>query len=203
MVLFFIIAGCLVLDIVLSMVFVGVFWFRHDTVLLGVGTGLTFLYAAEIVVMCFFWYRAWRSIQDGHARTTPGKAIGFMFIPLFNLWWVFVLLGGFSKDYNTYCQRHAVDDPPRRLPVWYFLTVATLWVGGVVLRYLPVLGGAVNVVVTLPRALQIFIRYTPVIGAVYNSLLMLAMLILLYQTARAVAAVHDNHAMAISPGNAQ
>jgi hypothetical protein len=189
MLLFFILAGCLVLDIVLSMVFVGVFWFRHDTVLLGIGTGLTFLYAVEIVVMCFFWYRAWRSIQDGHARTTPGKAVGLMFIPLFNLYWAFVLLAGFARDYNSFCRRHNIGTPPRHLPEGYFLTVVILWLLAVVLRWLPVVGGAVNAVITPPRALMMFIGYSPAIGAIYNIIFLLAMLVLLYQTARAVTAV--------------
>ena len=31
------------------------------------------------VVGCMLWYNAWKVIQDHRARTTPGKAIGFMF----------------------------------------------------------------------------------------------------------------------------
>jgi hypothetical protein len=35
-------------------------------------------------------YRAWKCLQPGGlARTTPGKAIGFLFIPFFNLYWIF------------------------------------------------------------------------------------------------------------------
>ena len=51
----------------------------------------------------------WESIQDGHARTSAGKAIGFLFIPFFNLYWIFQVLWGFSKDYNAYVERHALD----------------------------------------------------------------------------------------------
>ena len=44
----------------------------------------------------------WAAIQDGYARTTPGKAIGFMFIPFFNIYWMFQAIWGYSKDYNNF-----------------------------------------------------------------------------------------------------
>src|SRR4030042_1209335 len=52
--------------------------------------------------------RAWAAIQDGHARTTPNRAIGFLFVPLFNLYWVFVALHGFALDYNAFVTRHRI-----------------------------------------------------------------------------------------------
>lgn len=53
-------------------------------------------------------YRCWRQIQDGAAETTPGKAVGFLFIPFFNLYWHFVALWGLSKDMEQYALRHRV-----------------------------------------------------------------------------------------------
>ncbi|HUV53539.1 MAG TPA: hypothetical protein VMW64_10785, partial [Dehalococcoidia bacterium] len=41
------------------------------------------------VVVCVFIHKAWASIQDGHARTGPCKALGFLFIPFFNFYWIF------------------------------------------------------------------------------------------------------------------
>ena len=79
---------------------------------LAIGISLAFLcFAAEIfgLIMGYILiYRAWEAIQDGHARTTPGKAVGFLFIPFFNLYWVFVAWYGFAQDYNSYIERHAV-----------------------------------------------------------------------------------------------
>ena len=51
-------------------------------------------------------YYYWRLIQDGHAETTPGKATGFLFIPLFNYYWMFVAYWGLAKDLNAYADRH-------------------------------------------------------------------------------------------------
>jgi hypothetical protein len=48
----------------------------------------------------------WSAIQDGHARSTPGKAIGFLFIPFFNLYWIFQVWAGFPTDYNAYVERY-------------------------------------------------------------------------------------------------
>lgn len=80
------------------------------------------LYVA--VVMMVLFYKMWASIQDGHARTTPGKAIGFLFIPLFNLFWAFQAIWGFAKDYNSYVDRYSLRVP--KLPEGLFLTYVIL-----------------------------------------------------------------------------
>ena len=54
----------------------------------------------------------WDSIQDGYARTSPGKAVGFLFIPLFNLYWIFLAIWGFSQDFNRYIKRHGMTIKP-------------------------------------------------------------------------------------------
>jgi len=53
-----------------------------------------------MVFFCINFHRAWTCLQSGGAQTTPGKAVGFMFIPFFNLYWVFVAINGLPKDWN-------------------------------------------------------------------------------------------------------
>jgi len=53
-------------------------------------------------------HKCWQVVQDGYARTTPGQAIGFLFIPFFNLYWQFVALHGLTKDMNAYLARHQI-----------------------------------------------------------------------------------------------
>ena len=53
-------------------------------------------------------YKAWSAINDGQARTTPGTAVGFMFIPLFNIYWMFMAIYGWAQDYNKYIARHNI-----------------------------------------------------------------------------------------------
>ena len=69
-------------------------------VLLAVAVNLTFI------------YKLWDAIQfGGQARTTPGKAIGFMFIPLFNIYWLFQVLPGWATDYNATIKAHNINAP--------------------------------------------------------------------------------------------
>lgn len=90
------------------------------------------LYGA--IVMTVLFYKMWSAIQDGHARTTPGKAIGFLFIPFFNIYWAFQAIWGFSKDYNMYIKRQGIDT--QRLPEGLFLAYTILCFTG----WIPVLG---------------------------------------------------------------
>jgi hypothetical protein len=65
------------------------------------------IYLVGVIVMllsgvffCINLYRAWACLQSGGVQVTPGKAIGFMFIPFFNLYWVFVAINGLPKEWN-------------------------------------------------------------------------------------------------------
>ncbi|MDA2912872.1 hypothetical protein MYX77_02735 [Acidobacteriia bacterium AH_259_A11_L15] len=102
----------------------GIFFF-----VLGALAGLYAIIAWWVLV-----YKMWAAIQDGHARTTPGKAVGFMFIPVYNIYWIFQTIHGFAKDYNSYLQRHSVNAPP--LPEGLFLAIPVLALVSIV----PVLG---------------------------------------------------------------
>ncbi|MGD0353740.1 MAG: tetratricopeptide repeat protein [Dehalococcoidia bacterium] len=72
------------------------------------------MYIYSFVVGSLLVYRMWESIQDGYVRATPAKAVGFLFVPYFNLYWIFQALWGFSKDCNQYIDRHQVT--VRKLP---------------------------------------------------------------------------------------
>ncbi|MDA2914455.1 hypothetical protein MYX77_10985 [Acidobacteriia bacterium AH_259_A11_L15] len=87
-----------------------------------------------VVVFFVLWYRAWAAIQDGHARTTPGKAVGFLLIPFFNLYWAFQAIWGFAKDYNSYVDRHSLNIA--KLPEGLFLAYPILVLVGII----PMLG---------------------------------------------------------------
>lgn len=54
-------------------------------------------------------YKEWDLIQDGQPRTTPGQAIGFMFIPFFNFYWIFVAVRGLAEDLNSYAQQRGIQ----------------------------------------------------------------------------------------------
>lgn len=79
-----------------------------------IALGLGFCGAVPIMILpVVLWYvllyKSWRQIQDGYAETSPGKAVGFMFIPGFNIYWQFVALWGLAKDLAGYAERYGVD----------------------------------------------------------------------------------------------
>jgi hypothetical protein len=45
-------------------------------------------------------YQAWAALPEKYRETTPGRAVGFLFIPFFNLYWVWVALPGFARRVN-------------------------------------------------------------------------------------------------------
>jgi len=46
----------------------------------------------------------WSSIQFSKPRTTPGKAVKYLFIPFYNYYWYFQVYQGFAQDYNSLIQ---------------------------------------------------------------------------------------------------
>ena len=55
-------------------------------------------------------HKLWSLIPTHKARTTPGKAVGFIFIPLFNLYWQFVAIYGLAKALNAETGRKPVSE---------------------------------------------------------------------------------------------
>ena len=76
--------------------------------------GMTFMMIGIVVLIvgtifgCILHYHLWKVIPEDIARTTPGKAVGFLFIPLFNFYWMFVSCLGLSKDLNKALQQRGV-----------------------------------------------------------------------------------------------
>jgi len=66
---------------------------------------------ASAVLFYIIVYRSWKLIQDGYARTTPGKAIGFCFIPFYNFYWIFQAFPGLAKDTNAFVARRSLAIP--------------------------------------------------------------------------------------------
>lgn len=58
-------------------------------------------FAGLVVYAALILHRGWKLLPQHAARTTPGKAVGLMFVPLFNLYWVFQAIYGWARDYNA------------------------------------------------------------------------------------------------------
>lgn len=83
---------------------------RNDDLFLSLGAivaGLAILLGLPtLIVMMLILYRGWDLIQDGQARTTPGMAVGLLFVPFFNLYWIFVAWAGLAVDMNRFARRY-------------------------------------------------------------------------------------------------
>jgi type II secretory pathway pseudopilin PulG len=104
--------------------------------------------AAEVIMALFFgiglnfaliyWlialYRSWCAVHGPGARTSPAKAVGFMFIPLFNYYWMFVAVRGLAVDANAFLQREGVNG--RGISEGLSLTYCILYVLGLPLLFL-------------------------------------------------------------------
>jgi hypothetical protein len=66
-------------------------------------------FVATAVTMAVFVYRIWSSLPAGYARTTPGAAVGRLFVPFYNLYWMFQALPGFATDYSRAAVAHGID----------------------------------------------------------------------------------------------
>ena len=65
-------------------------------VLIACGFGFIFGGIYSYIIL----FRAWKIIQAGGARTTPGKAAGLLLIPIFNFYWIFVAYYGWAIDWT-------------------------------------------------------------------------------------------------------
>lgn len=135
-------------------------WGRSD---FAVWLGLASVFPGSIglLSLLILVFKKWRKIQGPHSRMTPGKAVGLLFVPIFNVYWIFQVFWGFSKDYNAWATQ--TNSSARRLPIGWFLVHAVL----VFFLCAPVLGlfaaplfavglimtcGAVNTTPPAPRA---------------------------------------------------
>jgi hypothetical protein len=80
----------------------------------GVGIALVILGAILLIVAVIYLivmvYRVWQFTIHQSQRyqlkpsiESPGKAVGFLFIPFFNLYWMFIVYGKLPKDINAIC----------------------------------------------------------------------------------------------------
>jgi hypothetical protein len=70
------------------------------------GEGLLYIQGLVLVISFIpcgiLLYKFWATLPVGWRRTTPGRGVGFCFIPFFNLYWFYVAFHGLIIDLNRY-----------------------------------------------------------------------------------------------------
>jgi hypothetical protein len=110
--------------------------------LFGPGGLLLILPAASLLIAatvfdCILLYRNWLLLQGHGARTTPGKAVGFCFIPVFCFYWWFVAYAGLARDNNRYMDAAGIGGP--RIGYGLGIAVAILGILGWILGWFPII----------------------------------------------------------------
>ncbi len=116
-----------------------------------------------LILLLTFVYKAWRVLQPFAVRTTPGKAVGFLFIPLFNYYWMFRVIWGLARDFNRIVRRHnlSIRPAPEGVALAYCILVPV----GAVAAYVPIL----NPLVPL-TSLALFLVFVSRVGNGLNAL---------------------------------
>lgn len=84
------------------------------------------------VLACIYLYRAWWIIADHTRLATPGRAVGFLFIPFYNLYWFFVAYWRWSEEWNRIVASDVAHRNPPRMTEGLFLTYAILNAAGII-----------------------------------------------------------------------
>lgn len=79
-------------------------------IVLGVLAYLQFVVVHTVITLAVL-YKIWDSVQDGITQVTPGKAIGFLFVPFYNLYWIFRVWAGYPKDHDEFIERQRLSAP--------------------------------------------------------------------------------------------
>lgn len=77
----------------------------------------------SVIILMIFTHHLWKKVQDGKASQSPGRAVGFLFIPFVNVFWVFRTWAGYAKELNEFRQRHGLSGQASARITWSFTIV--------------------------------------------------------------------------------
>lgn len=114
-------------------------------IMIGALLGGLVLFAGGVCYLILL-YKLWSVVQDGRAQTTPGAAVGLMFVPCFNIYWQFVAFWGLSKELNRISREYGFVVPEANEPL--ALTACILHCCGII-PYLGALATLVGIIVSI------------------------------------------------------
>jgi len=98
------------------------------------------------IIRMVLLYKMWDAIQESRPRTTPGMAVGLMFIPCWNIYWLFQTHWGWAQDFNRFADEDDLDVP--KMPEGLALTYCLLNLAAIV-PFLGPIAGFVGFVILL------------------------------------------------------
>jgi hypothetical protein len=102
-----------------------------------------FMLLAAYLAWGVLHYQCWEALPERYRATTPAQAAGFIFIPLFNFYWIFVTLPRLADGFNAYREEHPGQPirDARGLAVAKAITFVCSWTIG----FIPVVGSLVAI----------------------------------------------------------
>jgi hypothetical protein len=91
----------------------------------------------SLIFSCILLHKWWSALPQEFRSTTPATAVGFLFIPFFNLYWVFRAYPGLVSDLN----KATGTQGPYGLAVAH----AVLLVCSVALGWIPFIGSCIGI----------------------------------------------------------
>jgi hypothetical protein len=125
-------------------------WFVLDL------TALAFAYIAWGILH----YQCWKALPERYRTTTPGLAVGLLFIPFFNFYWAFITFVRLADGFNSW--RDNLPELPVRDVRGLAIAKAVLFVSFWTLAFIPGLGSILCLV-----DLAVFALYYQ--GIVFNA----------------------------------
>ncbi|RPJ64716.1 MAG: hypothetical protein EHM20_18110 [Alphaproteobacteria bacterium] len=80
----------------------------------------------SLLIEFMLFYKMWAAIKDTQTSISPGKAVGFLFIPVFNIYWALLMITGFVEDYNGFVQRRSIKT--QNLPMLLFMIYSFMFI---------------------------------------------------------------------------
>lgn len=75
------------------------------------------------ILFYIYLYRAWAALRPGGGTISPGKAVGFMFIPFFNIVWIFICFSRLAKEWNAITASYQNTQNAPKFTPWAFICV--------------------------------------------------------------------------------
>ncbi len=108
----------------------------HSTLIATFAAADVFLVCSVIIELMLF-YKMWAAVADGQVSIAPAKAVAFLFIPVFNIYWALCMLTGFVEDYNSFIHRRSIK--AKDLPFVLFLIYAFAFILAATVVTLPMI----------------------------------------------------------------
>lgn len=129
-----------------------------------VGLILILLYLPIAITSTVLWailhYKCWKAIPERFRSISAGRAVGFMFIPLFNFYWVFVSFPRLADDLASWQRSMGYSNPTRVKGL--AVTYGILFVLSFTLGLIP----GIDILLMISALIIFIILYRVLVGAI-------------------------------------